>query len=74
VFIFNVANALLMLAIVPVNAKRVLLPLIEYPVAGVKPVIVDKLNVVPDGDCGKPIAQRSVAVELNPLKENPLAS
>jgi hypothetical protein len=74
VFTFNVANALFILAIVPVNTKRVLLPVKLNPDAGVRPVVVLMLNVVPAGACGKPIAQSKVAVELNPLKENPLAS
>lgn len=74
VFIRNVESAMFMLDIVPVNTKRVLLPAKLNPDAGVSPSKRVILNVVPAGACGKPIAQRSVAVELNPFNTNPLAS
>ena len=40
VFIFRDANALLILAIVPVTTKRILLPVRVKPLAAVKPVVV----------------------------------
>jgi hypothetical protein len=44
------------------------------PLAAVKPVVVIRTNVVPDGGLIKLIDVSNVAVELNPLKTNPLAS
>jgi len=74
VFTFKDANALLILAIVPVTTKRVLLPAKVNPLAAVRPVVVVRLNVVPVGGFTKLIDANKVAVELNPLKLNPLAS
>jgi hypothetical protein len=74
VFTLRDANALLILAIVPVTTKRVLLPGNVNPLAAVRPVVVVKLNVVPDGGFTKLIDANIVAVELNPFKLNPLAS
>jgi hypothetical protein len=58
----------------PVKTKRVLLPLKVNPLAAVRPVVVVRLNVVPVGGLTKLIDANRVAVELNPLKLNPLAS
>jgi hypothetical protein len=74
VFTFKDCNAALILAIVPVTTKRVLLSLKVNPLAAVKPVVVVRLNVVPVGGLTKLIDANIVAVELNPLKVNPLAS
>jgi len=63
-----------MFAIVPVTTKRVLLPLKVNPLAAVRPVVVFNTNVVPDGGLTKLIEVSKVAVELNPLNANPLAS
>jgi len=63
-----------MLAIVPVTTKRVLFPVKMNPLAAVKPVVVFNTNVVPDGGLTKLIDANRVAVELNPLRLNPLAS
>jgi len=64
----------LILAIVPVTTKRVLLPLNVNPLAAVRPVVVVRLNVVPVGGLTKLIDANRVAVELKPLKLNPLPS
>jgi hypothetical protein len=74
VFIFREANAVLILVIVPVITKRVLLPLKVNPLAAVRPVVVFNTNVVPVGNSTKLIDANRVAVELNPLNINPLAS
>jgi hypothetical protein len=74
VFTFRDANAVLISAIVPVTTNRVLLPLKVNPLAAVKPVVVFNTNVVPDGGLTKLIDANRVAVELNPLNTNPLAS
>jgi hypothetical protein len=74
VFTLKDANAVLILAIVPVTTKRVLLPANVNPLAAVKPVVVFNTNVVPDGGLTKLIDANSVAVELKPLKLKPLAS
>jgi hypothetical protein len=58
----------------PVKTKRVLLPANVNPLAAVKPVVVVKLNVVPVGGLTKLMDANRVAVELNPLKLNPLPS
>jgi hypothetical protein len=63
-----------MLDIVPVTTKRVLLPGNVNPLAAVRPVVVLSVNVVPDGGLTKLIEANNIAVELNPLKTNPLAS
>jgi hypothetical protein len=74
VFTFRDANAVLILAIVPVTTKRVLLPDNVNPLAAVKPVVVFNVNVVPDGGFTKLIDAKSVEVELKPFNTNPLAS
>jgi hypothetical protein len=74
VFIFRDDNALLMLLIVPVTTNRVLFPLKVNPLAAVKPVVVVRLNVVPNGGLTKLIDVNNTAVELNPLNTNPLPS
>ena len=74
VLILSDANAVLILAIVPVTTKRVLVPVSVNPLAAVKPVIVLRLNVVPVGNVTKLIDVSKVAVGLNPLNTNPLAS
>jgi hypothetical protein len=74
VFTFRDANAVLILAIVPVTTKRVLLPAKVNPLAAVRPVVVVRLNVVPVGGLTKLIDANRVDVEVNPLKLNPLAS
>jgi hypothetical protein len=74
VFIFNEANAVLILAIVPVTTKRVLLPLKVNPLAAARPVVVFNTNVVPVGGLIKLMEANRVDVELNPLNTNPLPS
>jgi hypothetical protein len=74
VFTFNDANAVLILAIVPVKTNLVLLPLKVNPLAAVRPVVVFITNVVPDGGFTKLIEANRVSVELNPVNSNPLAS
>jgi hypothetical protein len=74
VFTFRDANAVLILAIVPVTTKRVLLPAKLNPLAAVRPVVVVRLNVVPVGGFTKLIDANKVDVEVNPLNTNPLAS
>jgi hypothetical protein len=44
------------------------------PLAAVRPVVVVRLNVVPDGGFTKLIDANKVDVEVNPLNTNPLAS
>jgi hypothetical protein len=61
-----------MFAIVPVKTKRALLPVKVNPDAGVKPVVVVKLNVVPAGGLINPIDANNISVEVNPFKTNPL--
>jgi len=63
-----------MFDIVPVTTKRVLLPLKVNPLAAIRFVVVFNTKVVPDGGFTKLIDANKVAVELNPLKTNPLAS
>jgi hypothetical protein len=58
---------------VPVNTKRVLLPVNVNPLAAVRPVVVVILNVVPDGGLTKLIDVNNVS-DVNPLTINPLAS
>jgi hypothetical protein len=65
---------LLILTIVPVTTNRVLLPLNVNPLAAVRPVVVVRLNVVPDGGFTKLIDANKVAVEPNPLNTKPLPS
>jgi hypothetical protein len=50
------------------------LPTNVNPLDAVKPDVVVRLNVVPVGGFTKLIDANIVAVELNPLNENPLAS
>jgi hypothetical protein len=51
-----------------------LLPFKVNPLAAIKPVVVVKLNVVPDGGLIKLIEVNKVDVAENPLKMNPLPS
>jgi hypothetical protein len=74
VFTFKDDNAALILAIVPVNTNLVLLPIKLNPLAAVNPIVVLNTNVVPAGGDTKLTDANKVAVELNPVNSNPLAS
>jgi len=59
---------------VPVNAIRVMLFHVLYPVAKESPEVVVRLKVVPAGGLTNPTDASNVVDELNPFNTNPLPS
>jgi hypothetical protein len=74
VLILKEFNAVLILVIVPVKLIRVIFDHVLYPVAKLKPVVVEILKVVPAGGDIKPTEAKSISEPLNPFKTKPLAS